>query len=123
MALNVWRIYEVLNEVKDLGGSNATPRAAYPLSYDPNRASAEWERNKIVLLDFQKPFNPIPEYKRVYEKRSGAEARLSEPSFSPKKLAKFRLVAVIEHCPKLGEVRLGRLEPPTFLTPKENGRF
>jgi hypothetical protein len=38
--------------------------------------------DKKVFLDFEKPFDLIPYYKKSYEKRSRAEARLSEPQFS-----------------------------------------
>jgi len=45
--------------------------------------------NKKVFLDFEKPFDLIPKYKRSYKKRSRAEARLSEPLFFARKSPSF----------------------------------
>ena len=45
--------------------------------------------DRIVLLDFQKPFDLIPYYNRIYEKRSRAGARLSEPLSSIRKSLSF----------------------------------
>jgi len=45
--------------------------------------------DREVLLDFQRPFDLIPEYKRVYEERNRAEARLKRLSSSPKKSQSF----------------------------------
>jgi len=45
--------------------------------------------DRIVLLDFEKPFDLIPEYKRVYENQNRVEARLKRLSSSSKKSQSF----------------------------------
>ncbi|MFH1778665.1 MAG: recombinase family protein [Candidatus Omnitrophota bacterium] len=45
--------------------------------------------NKKVFLDFEKPFDLIPYYKKTYEKRSRAKARLKRPQFSARNSQSF----------------------------------